>query len=177
MARAKGASADSAVRLGYVARPHGVRGGLRLALDNPDSTSLVTGGEIILDTGGERRTYTIAQVAPLGRGAVRLELEGVATRDAAAALRGTIAMIAIADLPPEKDDEFYNFRAIGCEVRTVEGESIGTVTDIFPTGSNDVMVVEKDSSEVLVPVIADVIKHLDFDHRVITIEAIAGLLD
>ncbi len=154
-----------------------MRGALRVALDNPDSNSLALAKPIMLDNGIERRAYTIAQIAPLSRGAVRLELDGIATRDAAEALRGADVMVAVADLPAEKDDEFYNFRAIGCEVRTTDGIAIGTVTDIFPTGSNDVMVVEQNESEVLVPVIADVIKQLDFDHRLITIEALPGLLD
>jgi 16S rRNA processing protein RimM len=169
--------ADAVVRIGYVARPHGVRGALRVALDNPDSESLAPSKLVTLDNGSGRRAYTIAQIAPLGRGAVRIELEGIVTREAADALRGAIALIATADLPPESAGEFYTYRAIGCEVRTTDGSLIGRVTEIFPTGANDVLVVENQGSEVLVPVIADVIKHLDFDRRVITIEAVPGLLD
>ncbi len=102
----------------------------------------------------------------------------MATRETAEALRGAIVLIATADLPPESAGEFYHYRAIGCEVRTTDGSLIGKVTGIFPTGANDVLAVANDEGpEVLVPVIADVIKQLDFDRRVITIEALPGLLD
>jgi ribosomal 30S subunit maturation factor RimM len=39
------------------------------------------------------------------------------------------------------------------------------------------LIVREGSTEVLIPVIADVIRHLDFAARQITIEAIPGLLD
>jgi len=177
MARADGASEDSVVRIGYVARPHGVRGGLRIALDNPQSETLETTRRLLLDNGAERRAYTIIKAAPAGRGGLRIELYGIATREAAEALQGAVVLIATADLPPESAGEFYTYRAIGCEVYTTDGSLIGKVSRIFPTGANDVLVIDHDGSEVLVPVIADVIKQLDLDRRVITIEALPGLLD
>jgi ribosomal 30S subunit maturation factor RimM len=39
------------------------------------------------------------------------------------------------------------------------------------------MIVREGTTEVLIPIIADVVKNLDFTARQITIEAIPGLLD
>jgi len=58
------------------------------------------------------------------------------------------------------------------------GRTLGRIEDVFSTGANDVWVVRGDSSdEVLVPVIEDVVKSIDFEARVATIEAIPGLLE
>ena len=176
-AEADGASAIAAVRIGRIARPHGVRGGLRVALDNPESTTLETAKRVLVEADGEQLEYLIKAASRAGRTAMRLELAGVDTWEAAEALRGAIVCVATANLPPERANEFYDFRAIGCAVRTLDGRSLGTVIEIFGTSANDVLVVRDGASEVLIPVIADVIKQMDFDRHIITVDAIPGLLD
>jgi 16S rRNA processing protein RimM len=165
------------LRIGRVARPHGLRGALRIALDNPASATLETVKRIFLKAGGRTGEYLLKTATRMGRNSVRLELEGLDNCDAAEALRGATVMVARADLPPESAGEFYNFRAIGCEVRTLEGRSLGVVAAIFATGANDVLVVRDGPSEVLVPLIADVIRQIDLDRQMITIHAIPGLLE
>ena len=165
------------LRIGRVARPHGLRGALRIALDNPASTALDTVKRVFLENEAAPREYALKSAIHMGRSALRIELEGLDNCDAAENLRDATVMVATADLPPESIGEFYNFRAIGCEVHTLEGRCLGIVAEIFATGANDVLVVRDGSSEVLLPLIADVVKQMDFDRHVITIDAIPGLLD
>lgn len=44
---------------------------------------------------------------------------------------------------PLGEDEYYNRDLYGLKVVTEEGEELGELTEIFPTGSNDVYVVKK----------------------------------
>jgi 16S rRNA processing protein RimM len=131
----------------------------------------------MLDGPGGRPTHRIAAVGALGRGALRVMLEGVSSAEAAAALKGRIVMIDPAELPAARPGEFYYFQALGCEVTTVGGETLGTVAEIFPTGANDVMVVRAGTREILVPVIADVIRSIDLAARRVVVDPIPGLLD
>jgi 16S rRNA processing protein RimM len=165
------------VRIGRVVKPHGIRGALRVALDNPESTTLEAVKRIFLETGGARSEYLLKGVTRAGRDAIRLELADLEGREAAEALRGAIVLIATVDLPPECPGEFYSFRAIGCEVRTLDGRSLGRVREVLATGANDVLVIRDGAAELLAPVIADVIKRIDFERQVIIIDAIPGLLD
>ncbi len=171
------AAPDGLVRVGKIARPHGLRGAVRVTLDNADSSTLEAVERVLLDHGGTRREYGVRTAARAGRNVMRVELEGVATCEAAEALRGAIIFVAETALPPAGEDEFYDFHALGCEVVTVEGRRLGVVVEIFATGANDVLVVRDGAAEVLIPVIADVVKSLDFAARRITIDAIPGLLD
>ena len=57
------------------------------------------------------------------------------------------------------------------------GEYVGTICHIFPTGSNDVYVVKKGDTEVLVPAIHDVIKEIDLKNQEMIITNTGGLLD
>jgi 16S rRNA processing protein RimM len=146
-------------------------------LDALDSTTLENVSRITLENKNYVcREYMVRAATRLGSKAIRLVLEDVATVEAAAVLRGGTILVAEADLPSTEPHQFYTFRAIGCEVVTSEGRRLGTVDGIFATAANDVMVVRDGSAEVLIPVIADVVKNLDFTARRITIDELPGLL-
>ena len=84
--------------------------------------------------------------------------------------------IPIGEIPPLPEGEFYHFQLIGLAVVSVEGEPVGTITSILPTGSNDVYRLDSPRGEVLIPAIEDVIKSIDLENGQVTIEVIDGLL-
>jgi 16S rRNA processing protein RimM len=108
---------------------------------------------------------------------MRVMLEGVTDANLAEPLKGKNVFADERDLPPPAEGEFYFRDAIGCEVFLTDGRRIGTIEEIIATGANDVFVVRDEGKEVLVPVIADVIKEIDVAARRVVIEAIPGLLD
>jgi 16S rRNA processing protein RimM len=165
------------VRIGRIAGIHGLKGALRFRPDNPDSTTITEGSRIELEVGGERRGYEVARIADGGKGVRRLELEGISDTNAAEALKGAIVSVAEADLPAPAPNEFYFSQVIGCEVALDDGSVLGTIEEVFATGANDVWIVRGGGREVLVPVIADVVKAIDLQARRVTIAAVPGLLD
>ncbi len=86
-------------------------------------------------------------------------------------------MVAAASLPPLKEGEFYYFQIAGAEVMLTDGRRLGTIEVIMSTGGHDVWEVRDGEHEVLVPVIADVVKAMDLEARRVTIEAVPGLLN
>jgi 16S rRNA processing protein RimM len=165
------------IRVGRIAGAHGLRGAVRLRLDNPGSDSLARLSHITVELGGESRVLKIVDVARAGAGMLRVVLEGVDDVDAALALKGANVMVAAADLPPVGPHEFYYHDLIGCEVRLTDGRMLGTVAEVFSAGANDVMVVRGDGREILVPVIEDVVKSMELAARRVVVEPVPGLLD
>jgi 16S rRNA processing protein RimM len=153
-------------------------GALRLKLDNPASSALAT-IEILYIAVGEAtpRAYQIREARPLNHGAVKIVLEGLHDPASAEALKGATVLIDAAGLPPTEPSEFYYYEAIGCVVHTTDGRALGTIEEVFATGANDVWVVRDGPIEVLVPVITDVVKSMDFAARSVVIEVVPGLLD
>ncbi len=86
-------------------------------------------------------------------------------------------MVAAAALPQTAPGEFYYFQAVGCEIVTTTGLSVGIIAEVFSNGANDVWVVRDRSAEHLVPVIEDIVKGIDLAARLVVIEAVPGLLD
>ncbi|HTW88999.1 MAG TPA: ribosome maturation factor RimM [Candidatus Binataceae bacterium] len=179
--------APGGLRIGVIAGPHGLRGAVRMRPDNPDSNALIPGMRVRLEAPAGRPGQPIAdhridehrivEIAPLGHGTLKLTLTDINDADASAALKGRIVTIDAADLPAAKPGEFYYFQALGCAVVTADGQALGTVVEIFQTGANDVMVVRDGAREILVPVIADVVRAVDLEKRRVTIDPIPGLLD
>jgi 16S rRNA processing protein RimM len=123
------------------------------------------------------REFKLIRAERVNAAAIRLTLEGLDDPDAAEALRGASVSVLISDLPPKAPGEFYYYEAIGCTVATTDGRLIGVIEDVIATGANDVWVVRDGATEVLVPVIENVVKSMDLGARRMVVEAVPGLLD
>jgi 16S rRNA processing protein RimM len=175
--RAPDESAPALLRLGRIGGAHGLTGALRVRPDNPESEALGTLRQLILEHSGVSRGYELREARRLNRTMFRVVLEGVASPEAADALRGAIVMVPANHLPRPAAGEFYYHEIVGCEVVTTTGERVGVVEETFSTGANDVWSVRDGAREVLVPVIEDVVKAIDMVARRVTIESVPGLLD
>ena len=75
------------------------------------------------------------------------------------------------------EDSYFITDIIGIEVFTEDGELLGNVIDVFPTGSNDVYVVKDElGKQILLPAIGDVVKKVDIISKKMTVKLIAGLI-
>lgn len=164
------------LRVGRISGTHGLKGALRFRPDNPDSETLEQVKRVFLERGGEPREFRITSMTPLNAATRRITLEGIADIDAAEALKGAVVMLADEDVPAAKPGEFYYYEAIGCEVFLTDGSRLGAIEEVFSNGAQDIWVVRDGEREVLVPVIEDIVKAMDFAARRVTIEAIPGLL-
>lgn len=81
----------------------------------------------------------------------------------------------LGDLP---DGVYYIADLIGLEVFDDEGHKIGTITDVFSTGANDVYDVKREGQKnLLIPVIDDVVLDVDIEGGKVTVHLMEGLLD
>jgi 16S rRNA processing protein RimM len=164
--------------VGRIAGAHGLHGALRFRPDNPESDTLEQVRRVFIARDGETaREYRVLGAQRLNRTTIRLVLDGLDDPDAADAMRGSALTVALEDLPAKAPGEFYYYEAIGCAVTTSDGRRLGVIEEVFATGANDVWVVRDGVTEVLVPVIENVVKSIDLSARVMVIEAVPGLLD
>ena len=74
------------------------------------------------------------------------------------------------------NDEYYLVDLIGCMVIGSKKEKIGIVKDVISFPANDVIVLEENKKEYLIPLIDDIIKFIDIKNKKIEIIVIPGLL-
>ncbi|NHA14746.1 ribosome maturation factor RimM [Thioalkalivibrio sp. XN279] len=142
-------SAGKRVILGKVGAVFGVRGWVKLWSYTDPPANLLDYSELELGQSGSWAPAKLAEARPHGEALVG-RFEGVADRDAAAALVGAELAVAREALPQPGEGEFYWTDLVGLEVFNRAGVNLGRVREMMATGANDVMVVEGDR-ERLVP--------------------------
>lgn len=158
------------ILLGRIVGAHGVRGELKLE-------SFTQPFEAILKYQPWRLRLRDSESEAVGvRGRANekglvIRLPGIEDRDAAEASRGMEVFVPRSTLPAPKPGEFYWVDLEGLKVRNLEGVDFGTVSHLFDTGANDVMVVKDAERERLVPfVMDDYVKSVDFDTGLIIVD-------
>lgn len=168
--------------VGQIAGAHGILGEVRVRV-LADVELLLGAKRFALSRSGPddpHATEIENQGGTTGRaGEVRLALRGVADRDAAEALRGTLVLANVADLPPLPAGSHYRFELVGCRVETAAGERVGTVSGVLDTGAaHDVLEVAGDDGRPrLIPMVAALLRSVDVANRRIVLEDVAGLAD
>ena len=81
-------------------------------------------------------------------------------------------------LGPLPEGVHYIADLIGLEVVTDDGRSVGTIEDVFNTGSNDIYDIKREGKKnMLLPVIDEVVLDVDTDAKKVTVHMIDGLED
>jgi 16S rRNA processing protein RimM len=105
-----------------------------------------------------------------------VKVAGVDDINHAALLVGAQVMVKESDLPAGWDDVAEEDDPVGLIVTDTARGVLGEVVEVIVTGANDVWVVDGRLGEVLLPVIDDVIREVDFDAGTALVTALEGLL-
>jgi 16S rRNA processing protein RimM len=166
--------------VGRVAKAHGVTGELVVDVRTDDPELRFAPGAILRAKASDQgeHNYVVAAVRPHGN-RLLLRLEGVADRDAAEALRGSLFVIDAEDLPPiDEPDTFYDHQLEGLLVRTTEGRDIGTVAEVLHTAGGELLAVDRaHGGELLVPFVTAIVTSVSLDTGIVEIDPPEGLLE
>ena len=155
------------VVLGRIAGVFGVRGWVKIYSETEPRDGILRYSPWMVGASGESRRVLEGRVH--GKGVVA-RLEGCDDRDQAALLVEQEIAVTRDRLPPPRRDEFYWIDLEGLQVVTLEGQALGTVSHLFATGANDVLVVVGER-ERLIPFSWDeAIRSVDFDQRLIQVD-------
>ena len=131
------------IELGRLGAPYGVKGWVHVDsyTDPPDGLLKYREWALRLAS-GERVTRRVATGRGHGRGLVA-QLEGVASREGAAALTGAVVEVERAALPPAGEHQYYCADLVGLAVRNLEGVALGTVSHFVDAPAGAVMVTKE----------------------------------
>jgi len=163
------------VVVGRIGRPHGIRGEVTVEprTDEPDER-FAPGAVLLADTPTGK-----LEVSRLHwhSGRLLLTFVGITDRTQAEGLRGLLLEIDRSDDEvPADPDEFYDSTLVGCRVETLDGEYVGDVTDVAHLPAQDLLIVQRDGAEILVPFVSEIVPEIDVERRRIIIDPPPGLL-
>ena len=173
--QAQAPSARKLILLGRIHGAFGVRGELKLeSFTDPVRGILAYQPWLLRDARGAEREVDGARGRDTAKGLVAT-LPGIEDRDAAEALRGTEVWVPRSVLPPPAPGEYYWVDLEGLRVANLEGADFGTVSHLFATGANDVLVARGgtsgDGRERMIPfIVPDYVRSVDFDAGLVTVD-------
>jgi 16S rRNA processing protein RimM len=161
--------------IGRVVKPHGVKGKIKVDYFGEDLNHFPLYREVFIkDHVGRLQAYDILEAVPQPPRLI-LRLKGIERIEEVEPLVGREIFIEKRSLPDLKEGEHYWFEILGMVVETEKGKRIGRVREIFPTGANDVYVVEGKRREIFLPATEEVIQSIDIKKGKMKVIRMEGL--
>lgn len=164
------------VLIGEIIKVHGLHGELKMYpySGQPENLRRYERLALLGPAGNGPDIFTLIAVRVQGGTAV-IRLEGIDDRRRAESCVGRAVLVPREDLPPLGDDEFYWREIEGRTVVCADGRNLGTVTELFSNGAQDIMVVSDGEEERLIPIVGDIVVAIRED--TIVIDPPPGLLE
>jgi 16S rRNA processing protein RimM len=165
------------ILVAHVIRPHGLTGLLRIVSYAQSRETFLEAGSVFLNKEpNEFFESKVISITPHGSFYL-LRLSGLNSIDQANTFKGAGILIRKDSLIKKYEDEFFWYELLGLDVYLTTGQYLGVLKEIFPTGSNDVYVVDNQGKEFLIPAIHQVVKEINIPKKRMVISPIKGLLD
>lgn len=163
-------SSERMITVGRLHGAFGVRGEVKLeSFTDPHRAIAKYQPWTLRDARGNARVCEGVRVREGGKGLIAT-MAGIEDKDAADALRGTDVLVPRSALPPPAPGEYYWVDLEGLRVANLEGADFGTVSHLFSTGANDVLVAQGERERMIPFKTPDYIVSVDFDAGVVTVD-------
>lgn len=166
---------ENLVNIGTVVGTHHLTGTVKVNSIFED-TDLIIGEKVLLEKNGIRKLLTVKNVRRMNGKKLLADFEGIESIDDAKELNGFQIKIRRDLLPEKSEDGFYIKDLLG--VNVFEGaEKIGEILDVMETAAHDILVIEDVDSgkEILVPLIDEFVKKIDFKNSRVEVALIEGM--
>lgn len=164
------------LKVGQIINTHGVRGEIKVFPLTDDVKRFGKLKVIYMRQADEYRAYKLEGIKYF-KNLVIVKLEGINSMNEAVKLVDSYLYVNRENAVKLSKDTYFIADLIGINVYTIDDEYLGTIINVFPTGSNDVYEIKKDDGKTfLIPAIKDVVKEIDIEKRSMRIELLEGLL-
>ena len=164
------------LEIGQIVNTFGIKGIVKVKPFTDDINRFDNLKTVYIEKNNTQKEYEIEEVK-YHKDMVLIKFKGVDTVEQAELLRNAYLTISRDSAEKLEEGRYYIVDMLGLEVYTDEQVLLGTLEDIFNTGSNDIYVVkDKQGKQILLPAIQDVIKQIDMENRKMIVHLLPGLV-
>ena len=157
------------VAMGYIKGAFGIKGWVKVAASTEYADSLLDYADWRLVK--DNKTLIVSpSEGQLHNGELQVKLTGIDDRDEAHALRGYTIEVSRDQFADTEEDEYYWADLIDMSVINRQEEILGKVSKLMETGAHDVLVVDGQYGQKLIPFVAQFIDRVDVENRTITVD-------
>lgn len=156
--------------LGKINGTHHLKGTTKVfsVFDAPDK--LINNKVIAEKINGQRVVLSVTDAKTLNQKVILMNFEEIKTKTDAQTFMGAKIYIRRDILGDISEEEFYSDDLIDMTVITKEGETLGNVTDIMETAAHDIIVVNEDADEIMIPSVEKFVIEINFESRKIIVD-------
>lgn len=164
-------------QLGYVIKTHGLHGEVSILLDVdfPDTYENLESVFVAL-AGSETLVPFFVEHIAIRQNKALVKFEEVDTIEQAEELLKAQLYLPLASLPPLEDDQYYYHEIIGFTVTDKQHGTLGTVQDVYESTGQDMIVMQYQEKEVLIPINDDIVQRVDKAQQLVHVTLPEGLL-
>lgn len=169
---------ESCFQLGYITRKHGLQGEVSVFLDVdfPEDYTNLDSVFLAAPSNDTLIPYFIESIQILENKAV-IKFEGIDNADEAESLKSSQLFLPLDLLPELEENQFYYHEVIGYKIVDQNKGPLGVVKQIYEVPSHDLIGMEYQNKEVLVPVKDEIILRVDKKQKLLEVHLPEGLLE
>ncbi len=164
------------LEIGQIVNTFGIKGMVKVKPFTDDIKRFDELKTVYVEKNSNQTEYEIEEVK-YHKGMVLIKFKGIDKVEQAEMLRNSYLTVSRDSVEKLEEGRYYIVDLLGLEVYTDEQILLGTLEDIFNTGSNDIYVVkDKQGKQILLPAIQDVVKQIDIENKKIIVHLLPGLI-
>jgi 16S rRNA processing protein RimM len=168
---------DACYHLGYIVRTHGVKGQVVAFFDVDYPEDYEELESVFLLLNGKLVPFFIQAIDHQPNGRIIIKFEDVDTITESEKLKSVALYLPLDQLPELDEDQFYFHDVIGFTVVDEELGELGPIREIYEMPFQDLMAMDYQGVEVLIPVQDELILRADKVARKLYVKLPEGLVD
>ena len=164
------------VPIGLIVKHHGLKGDLKVFLYNEDSKTLVSGITIWIKNQNNFNAYDVELIKG-SKSKFLIKIKDLNNRESCSFLLKKEIYVSRFDFPDINEDEFYVNDVIGFNVQDDTGKVYGFLKDILLIASKEVLLVEYQNKEIMIPNVENFVKLFDFENKIVIINNIEQFIE
>ena len=163
--------------LGKIVKKYSFKGEILVKLDT-DEPEIYDGLEsVFIDLKGNLIPFFIENAQLHKSELLRIRFEDVNTEEDADAILKSNLYLPLEFLPKLEGDKFYFHEIIGFTAKDINFGDIGIITGVNDSTAQALFEIDRDGTEILIPMNDHFIKKVDKENKVILVETPEGLID
>jgi 16S rRNA processing protein RimM len=153
--------------VGRIGRAHGILGEatIEVRTDEPDRRFAI-GNKVQTDKHGELKIIS----GRVHNGILLLGFEGINNRNEIEKLRDTLIYCDVdINEPGIDEDDYHVLQLIGCAAHLETGEKIGEVTDVVNLPGQDLLAINTQTGEILIPFVHQLVPVVDILNKKVVV--------
>jgi 16S rRNA processing protein RimM len=167
---------EDCYELGRIIKPHGLKGEIQILLDVDYPEDYEDLESVFVEQKGELVPYFVESIKIRSNLNI-VKFEGIENSEAALKLKNAVLYLPEDELEELEDDEYYFHELLGFTVKDEIAGELGTVKAVHTLPAQNVIAIEHQNREVLIPIADHIVLKVDKENKTIEVKMPEGLLE